>query len=89
MTRDVQKSASLSDLSDADLQKLLVYHYHYVRDLEQARKNDPYIEDLKTKIKEYEEEKYLEDLRSSKSTIKAARELCRLRGVTFETPETY
>lgn len=83
MTKTHRLQANLNDLNDDQLREFLFHHYHRIKDLEAARKNDPTIMRLKDELREAEAY-FNGENRISVNAVKAARALCEVRGLKFD-----
>ena len=84
MSAEHRLQANLNELPDAELVQYLTYYYHFVKDREQAKQNDPQIQIIRDKLREAEAT-YNQDIKDAQKKIKAARALCQLRGLTVGT----
>lgn len=86
MTKQISRQVEHNKLNDEELLSLLGWLYDTVRDLEEARKKDEVIEQLRAKIAEYAEEKYVLPIKDYKKSLSAARYIAKLRGLEFTPP---
>lgn len=87
MTKDFLAEAALIDLDDDQLKELLGHTYHAIRNLDEAKKNDPDIEQMRATLKQYIEDNYTEEEKALKARMKAARSLATARGIKWKLPE--
>ena len=86
MTKPVARQMEHNKLNDEELLSLLGWLYDTVRELEEARKKDTIIEELKAKIAEHAEEKYVLPIKDYRKSLSAARYIAKLRGIEFTPP---
>jgi len=84
---DIHKQANLVDLADTELKEFLGHAYHAIKNLEEEKKNDPDIQQMKEKLTLYTRDNYDDSLKELKARMKAARALAKARGVSWTPPE--
>ena len=84
--KDFLKEAAIVHLTDSELKEYLAYHYHTAKNLEQSKKDDIELLRLKQVAKDYENDNFNEDIKTAKARIKAARALCKARGISYRLP---
>lgn len=87
MKRDLSEELSIVDLSDEELKEFLGYVYSSIKNLDEFRKNDDELKHLKSVAKEYENDNYVEELKTYKAKAKAAHAQMKVRGIKFRLPE--
>jgi hypothetical protein len=79
--------AALVDLTDEQLKELLGYSWEAIKRLEEAKKNDAYLIEMKTKTDEYTEENYTRFIKANRARLKAARAQAHVRGIKWKAPD--
>lgn len=87
MAKDFLAEAALVDLDDGDLKEFLGATYHEIKNLDEAKKNDPDIEQMREALKRYIDDNYTEQEKALKARMKAARTLAEVRGIKWKLPE--
>ena len=85
--KEYLEEAQLVDLDDADLKELLGATYHAIKNLDEQKKNDPDIEQMRATLKAYIDDNYTEEEKRLKARMKAARSLAEARGIKWKLPE--
>lgn len=83
----ILKEAALVDLSDSALKELLGHTYHAIRNLEEEKRNDPEIAQMREALQAYVKDNFDNDLMDFKKRMKAARALAKARGIKWTLPE--
>lgn len=80
--------ANLIDLHDEALKEFLGHSFESLKRLEEAKKNDPDIAQMRQKLKDYVTDNYDDEIKRTKANLKAARSLAKARGIEWRLPET-
>lgn len=80
------QEATIVDMSDGDLKEFLGYHYEALKKLEDCKKMDPIIQELRAKLQMHIDSIYNLKSKSHKAKIKAARAIAELRGIKWSPP---
>jgi hypothetical protein len=75
------------DLGDEQLKEALGFLWEGIKNLTDAKKNDPQIEKMKGELKAYTDEHYAVEIKRLSKLLKAARVVAKLRGVQWKLPE--
>ncbi len=87
MTKEFLTESHLVDLSDSDLKDVLGYTYHTLKNLDEAKKNDPDIAQMRAQLKAYVDDNYSHECKRLKARMKAARALAATRGIEWKEPD--
>lgn len=83
----IHNEAHLVDLTEAQLKEFLGHTYHSIRNVEEEKKNDPDIQQMRDKLTAYIKDNYDEELKTMKARLKAARALAKAKGIKWNPPE--
>lgn len=81
------REAALVDLGDEELKEFLGYTYHAIKNLDDEKKKDPDLAQMRDKLKQYVSDNYDEEIKRQKANMKAARALASARGIKWRLPE--
>lgn len=81
------EESRLSDLTDEQLVDLVGSLWESTKRIDEAVKNDPEIERMAAELKEYKDERYLDERKRLVIRLKAARALAKVRNLRFTLPE--
>jgi predicted deacetylase len=87
MTDGIQQ-ARFVDLNDDELKEAVGSLHEYCKRIEEARKADSEINELKERAKELDAERYSEELKAARRRLMAARKVAESRGIKFKIPTT-
>jgi sensor histidine kinase YesM len=87
MAKDFLEESRLVDLTDEALKELLGGTYHTLKNLDEEKKNDPDIQQMRDQLRLYIEDNYSEEQKRLKARLKAARSLATARGIHWTIPE--
>lgn len=87
MAKDFLEEAALVDLSDEQLKELLGHTYHSLKNLDERKKADPDIKQMREELKRYTDDNYTDEQKSLKARMKAGRSLAASRGIKWKLPE--
>jgi sensor histidine kinase YesM len=87
MSKQYLEEASLVDLGDEQLKELLGHTYHSLKNLDETRKNDPDLQAMQERVKQYIADVYTDEQKRLKARMKAARALAEARGVKWKLPD--
>ncbi len=88
MNKTYLEEANLVDLSDEELKELLGYLWESNKTLEERKKSDPDLEQMRQKMKDYIKDNYSDVTKEYKGKLKAARALAAARGITWRAPDS-
>jgi UDP-N-acetylmuramyl pentapeptide synthase len=86
MSKDVLEEARIVDLDDEALKEFLGYTFESVKSLEEKKRTDPDIAQMRQKLKSYIEDAYNDSIKSMKARLKAARSVAHARGIKWRPP---
>lgn len=87
MNRQHLAESNLVDLSDEELKEYLGYCWESNKTLEERKKNDPDLEQMRQTMKDYIKDNYTDSIKDYKGKLKAARALATARGIVWKAPE--
>lgn len=82
----IVEQAKLANLSDPDLLNFMGYLWQSIKDIDEAMKDDPQIEEMAEELKNYKDETYLTQKSAMQGQLKAARILAKQKGLRFKAP---
>lgn len=82
----IVEQAKLAHLSDGDLLNFIGHLWQSIKDVDEAMKDDPQIEEMTEELKNYKDETYLTQKSAMQGQLKAARILAKQKGLRFKLP---
>ncbi len=80
------QEAGFIDLTDDELKAYLLGTHERIKNIEDEKKKDPDIEQMRQKLKDYINDNYDEELKSQRARLKAARAHAKGRKLKIELP---
>lgn len=87
MGKEVTHQMESNKLNDDELLGLLGWLHESIKNLEEDKKTDEYLKDLKEKMDDYSAEKYTQPIKDYRKKLSGVRYIAKLRGLSFEVPE--
>lgn len=84
---DLNTEASIVDLSNEDLRDMLLYLHTAIKNLNEAKKADPELEQMKAAMKAYADDNYNSEIKEHTAKLKAGHAQAKLRGLRIKMPE--
>jgi hypothetical protein len=78
--------ANIVDLSEEEIKAYLLHSHESLKAIEEEKKKDPKIEEMRQALKSYVDSCYNDDIKHLKARLKAARSVAKARGIAFKLP---